>query len=260
VASPLAFKNGLQGVMNTLTVKRLVIILLLALSASPTSASGSGFGDIFKIFKKTSGIKDSLSTAEVVDGLKEALEIGTQKAVLIVSRVDGYYKNPEIKIFLPASLQKVESLLRSTGFSDTVDQFELSMNRAAEDAAPHAKALFWDAIRQMNFTDARKILNGGKNEATLYFKDKTGLQLQNLFKPLVRKSMSTVGVTRSYQDLMAKMETIPFARTINYDLDQYVTEQAIDGLFLMLAKEEAAIRSEPSARVTDLLKKVFANQ
>ena len=221
----------------------MIIILVMVFSATPTSTSGSGFGDILKIFKKNSVSKDSLSTAEVINGLKQALEIGTQKANQIVSRVDGYYKNPEIKILLPVSLQKVESLLRSAGFSNTVDQFELSMNRAAENAAPHAKTLLCDAIRQMNFTDARKILTGGNNEATLHFKDKTGLQLHNLFKPLVRNSISTVGATRNYQDLMAKMKTIPFTRAIIYDLDQYVTEQAKDGLFLMLAKEGLSVLS-----------------
>jgi hypothetical protein len=246
--------------MNTTTVKIWVVILTLVFSMLPASSFGSGFGDIFKIFKKSSNDKDALSTSEIVDGLKQALEVGTQKAVQAVSRVDGYYKNPDIKIFLPESIQRIEGLIRSAGFSDTIDQFELSMNRAAENAAPRAKDLFWDAIRQMTFTDARGILTGRNNEATRYFEDKTGQQLQNLFKPLVKNSMSTVGVTRSYQELAAKMKTIPFAGTMNFDLDQYVTEKAIDGLFIMLAKEEAAIRSEPSARVTDVLEKVFANQ
>ena len=246
--------------MGTSTVKCLVVILSLVFSASPTLSFGSGFGDILKIFKKSSDGKEVLSTAEIVDGLKQALEVGTQKAVQVVSRVDGYYKNPEIKIFLPESIQRIEGFIRSAGFSDTIDQFELSMNRAAEDAAPYAKDLFWDAIRQMTFTDARSILNGRNNEATLYFKDKTGQQLQKLFKPLVKNSMSTVGVTRIYQDLAAKIKTIPFAGAMSFDLDQYVTEKAIDGLFIMLAKEEVTIRSEPSARVTDVLKKVFAKQ
>ena len=246
--------------MGTLTVKSWVIILSLVFSASAKLSYGSGFGDILKIFKNSSSSEDVLSTAEIVDGLKQALEVGTQKAVRVVSRVDGYYRNPEIKIFLPEPIQRIEGLIRSAGFSDAIDQFELSMNRAAEDAAPHAKDLFWDAIRQMTFSDARSILNGRNNEATLYFRDKTGQQLQKLFKPLVKNSMSTVGVTRSYQDLATKMKTIPYAGAMSFDLDQYVTEKAIDGLFIMLAKEEAAIRSEPSARVTDVLKKVFANQ
>ena len=246
--------------MDTSALKSWIIILALVFSASPTTSSGSGFGDIFKIFKKSSNDKDALSTAEIVDGLKQALEVGTQKAIRVVSRVDGYYKNPEIKIFLPESIQKIEGFIRAAGFNDTIDQFELSMNRAAEDAAPHAKELFWDAIRQMTFTDARGILYGRNSEATRYFRDKTGLQLYNLFKPLVKNSMSTVGVTQSYQDLAAKIKTVPFAGAMSFDLDHYVTEKAIDGLFVMLAKEEAAIRSEPSARVTDVLKKVFANQ
>lgn len=243
-----------------LTLKGFIITFLLIVWIAPAPSFGAGLGDYLKIFKNPVGGKETLSTGEVAEGLKEALEIGTQNAVQIVSRVDGYYKNPEIKIPLPSSVQKVESLLRAAGFGSTVDELELSMNRAAEKAAPQAKALFWDAIKQMTFTDAQKILNGSQNQATLYLEDKTGLQIQKLFKPTVKDSMSKVGVTKSYQDLNAQMKTIPFAGTLNFDLDQYVTEKATDGLFIMLAKEEANIRSNPSARVTDLLKKVFANR
>ena len=132
------------------------------------------------------------------------------------------------------------------------------MNRAAESAAPEAKSLFWDSIKQMTFSDAKKILDGRENEATLYFKDKTWDRLQGIFKPIVHNAMAGVGVTKSYQDLETKVRSIPFAdRISSFDLDQYVTDKALDGLFLMLADEEAKIRKDPAARVTDLLKKVF---
>jgi hypothetical protein len=134
------------------------------------------------------------------------------------------------------------------------------MNRAAERAAPEAKSIFRDAITQMSFEDASKILNGRDNEATLYFEDKTSGRLQELFKPIVKDSMGEVGVTRSFQDLNAKAESIPFGKSLSFDLDQYVTDGALKGLFKMLAEQERQIRTDPAARVTDLLQKVFASQ
>jgi hypothetical protein len=141
-----------------------------------------------------------------------------------------------------------------------VDAFELSMNNAAERAAPEAKSIFLDAIKKMKIDDAKKILNGRDDEATLYFKDKTNARLQAIFEPIVKESMGEVGVTRIYQDLNAKVEKIPFADSFSFDLDQYVTDGALNGLFQMLAEEEKKIRSDPAARVTDLLKKVFGNK
>lgn len=201
-----------------------------------------------------------LPESKIIEGLKEALEMGTQNAVGKVSQADGYYKNPKIKIPLPASIQKVEGLLRGVGYGAQVDAFEVSMNRAAEKAAPQAKALFWEALKKMSFDDARRILNGRENEATLFFKDKTWQKLDQAFRPIVHETMSTVGVTRSYQDLEAKVKTIPFADRINLDLDQYVTEKALNGLFYMLGEEERRIRQDPAARVTSLLKQVFGSQ
>jgi hypothetical protein len=146
------------------------------------------------------------------------------------------------------------------GYGPKVDEFELSMNRAAEKAAPKAKALFFDAIKQMTFSDARKILQGQDNEATLYFKDKTSNRLHEIFKPIVRRVMSEVGVTRTYQELDAKVRSIPFTDRLSFDLDNYVTNKALDGLFLMVAEEERKIREDPTARVTDLLKEVFGSK
>ena len=219
----------------------------------------AGFGDILKGAQKALGTGGSISDSEIIEGLKEALEIGSAKAVDLVSKTDGYYKNPKIKIPLPESAQKVETLLRGAGFGQKVDAFEMSMNRAAEQAAPEAKSIFWDAIKNMDIDEARKILNGRDDEATRYFKDKTYQRLEQSFKPIVQSSMGDVGVTRAYQDLNQKVKTIPFAGDMSFDLDQYVTDGALDGLFKMLAEEERKIRSDPAARVTDLLKKVFGN-
>jgi hypothetical protein len=141
-------------------------------------------------------------------GLKEALEIGTGNAVKSVSQTNGYYGNQKIRIPLPGSIQKAEMLLRAAGYSSQVDAFLLSMNRAAEKAAPQAKAFFVDAIRQMTFQDARKIITGRDNEATLYFKEKTSNRLFEAFKPIIHSTMSEVGVTRRYQDLSGGMQNI----------------------------------------------------
>jgi hypothetical protein len=210
--------------------------------------------------KALGGSAGGLSNDEITAGLKEALQVGTEKAVGLVSQPDGFYKNPAIKIPLPESVQKVEKLLRTAGYGEKVDAFELSMNRAAERAAPEAKSIFWDAISDMNFDDAQKILNGRDNEATLYFEDKTSTRLQEVFKPIVKDVMGEVGVTRSYQDLNEKITSLPFGKSAGLDLDQYVTDGALQGLFKMLAEQERQIRTQPAARVTDLLQKVFAGQ
>ena len=215
------------------------------------------FGDFLKKMQETIGGGAGVSQNEIVDGLKEALQVGTGNTVQALSKIDGYYKNPALKIPLPPSVQKVENILRSVGFGSKVDEFELSMNRAAEKAAPEAKALFVDAIKQMTFTDARQILDGPHDAATVYFKNKTSARLQILFKPIIHNSMEGVGVTRYCAAVSQKIETLPFAGNAMVDLDSYVTEKSIDGLFIRLAEEEAKIRTDPAARVTDLLKKVF---
>jgi hypothetical protein len=227
-------------------------------------AAGVGYaqqlGDLLKDLQRGLGGGASLSNTEIVQGLKEALQIGTGNAVQLVSKVDGYYKNPKIRIPLPDTVRKTEQILRVAGYGSKLDEFELSMNRAAERAAPEAKGLFLDAIKQMTFTDAKKILNGRENEATLYFKDKTSPRLREIAKPIVHQSMGEVGVTKSYQDLEQSARSVPFAEAFTFDLDQYVTDRALDGLFLMVAEEEKRIRADPMARTTDLLKKVFGSK
>jgi hypothetical protein len=238
----------------------LILIISLLIVTSFGHQADAGFQDWLKDTAKQLGGEKGLSQEEIVNGLKQALEVGTGNAVSTVSQTDGYLNNPAIRIPLPENVKKVEKLLRASGFGSQIDEFELSMNRAAERAAPEAKTIFFDAIKQMSFTDARQILDGPDDAATQYFQDKTTDRLQAMFKPITHRAMSEVGVTNYYQSIDNKIKTIPFAaEQMNFDLDQYVMDKALNGLFLMLAAEEKKIRQDPAARVTDLLKKVFAN-
>jgi len=241
-------------------LKAFMVGLLIALFAVQAPSAFAQLTDILKSVKKSVGMGEGLPESKIIEGLKEALEIGTGNAVGLVSKLDGYYKNPKIKIPLPESVQKVEKILRKVGFGSKVDDFEMSMSRAAEQAAPEAKALFIDTIKQMSFDDARKILNGKDNAATLYFKDKTWDRLYDKFKPIVNSTMSEAGVTRYYQDLDKKVRSIPFAGSMSFDLDKYVTDGALDGLFYMVEQQERKIRQDPVARVTDLLEEVFGGK
>ncbi len=236
-------------------IRRLYILFLLLLTISATHAQLDDW--LKKTVKGLTQGSSSLSDGKIIDGLKEALSIGSSNAVDIVSKVDGYYKNPLIMIPLPEELKKIESTARNFGLGSQFDEFLLSMNRAAESASKDALPIFWDAIKQMNFEDARKILNGRENEATLYFRDKTSAKLTALFKPKVTEAMDGVGVTNTYKTITSKIESIPFLKVNTTDLDQYVTDKTLDGLFYMLAQEEKQIRKDPAARVTDLLKDVF---
>ena len=238
----------------------LILIISLMFVVSYGHQVDAGFQDWLKETAKNLGGEKGLSEDEIINGLKQALEVGTTNAVTTVSKTDGYFKNPKIRIPLPENVMKAEKLLRTVGFGNQVDEFELSMNRAAERAAPEAKSIFWDAVKQMSFTDARQILDGPDDAATQYFQDKTSDQLQVIFKPITRQAMSEVGVTSSYQSIDDKIKTIPFADRMSFDLDQYVTDKALNGLYLMLAEEEKKIRQDPAARVTNLLKKVFGSE
>jgi len=235
-----------------------VVAVSLVIGAGAASHAVAGWTDVLKNTLKSAAGGGPLDNAQIVDGLKEALEVGTAKAVQVAGREDGYFGNPQIKIPLPASIAKTESLVRAAGMGDQLDAFVLSMNRAAENAAPEARSIFVDAIKQMTFDDAKRILNGRDNEATLYFKDKTTDRLTAAFKPQVHQAMEKVGVTQQYQTLQSETAAIPFMSDWLVNLDDYVTAQALDGLFLLVADEEAKIRQDPAARVTDLLKKVFA--
>jgi hypothetical protein len=193
-----------------------------------------------------------------ISGLKEALSIGTEKAVKSVSKTDGYFKNEMIKILLPDKVQQAADMIGKLGYQQQVDNLVLAMNRAAETAAPKATALFVQAIKEMSFDDARKILQGGNTAATEFFRGKTWDKLYGEFQPVVTGSMDKVGVAKAYKDFTAPVQALPFASKESFDLDRHVTNKALEGLFLMVGEEERKIRTDPAARVTDLLKKVFA--
>lgn len=185
------------------------------------------------------------------------MQIGTERAVNITGRADGYFRNAAIKILMPESLQMVEKGLRAVGYGPQVDEFVLSMHRAAERAAPAAKPIFWDAITSMSIDDARKILGGGPTSATKYFRAKTTDKLTAAFRPTVAQAMNEVGVTRQYKELVGRYQGIPFAKSLTFDLDGYVVNKALAGLFYMVGEEEKRIRTNPAARATALLKEVF---
>ena len=204
------------------------------------------------------GDKTQLGSEKVASGLKEALKISTGNAVGLTGKADGYFMNEAIKILMPQKLASVEKGLRAVGYGPQIDEFVLSMNRSAEKAAPAAKEIFWGAIKEMSFDDARKILGGGDTAATEYFKEKTTGKLTEAFRPVVEESMDEVGVTRQYNALVGQAQSLPFVKVPSLDLNQYVVGKALDGLFLTIASEERKIRKDPAARVTALLKEVFA--
>ena len=236
------------------------LIVLVALLASMDSTASAQFDKVFKELGSMSGSGSGLSDAKIGSGLQEALKVGTENAVVQTGTVDGFLMNKAIKILMPKPLQTIEQPLRLVGYGPQIDEFIVSMNRAAEKAVPFAKEIFWDAIGQMTFDDARKILNGGDTAATDYFKAKTSKKLQTAFKPPVETVMADVGVTRQYNDLIGKYKSVPFAKSVSFDINQYVTEKATDGVFFVVGQEEKKIRTNPAARASDLLKEVFGGR
>lgn len=208
--------------------------------------------------RKRLGVKRaSLGDERVAAGLREALQVGTSNAVQLTGRLDGYFRNDAIKILMPAQLRTIEKALRRVGQGRLVDDLVLSMNRAAERAAPLARDIFWGAIRQLTFDDARRILSGGDSAATGYFRGKTSDELTVAFRPVVEQAMNEVGATRRYEDLTRRARSVPFVRIQTVDIGEYVVAKALDGLFHVLSEEESKIRTDPAARVTSLLKEVF---
>jgi hypothetical protein len=198
-----------------------------------------------------------LTEKDAADGIKEALINGTGESVKLVSVIDGYWGNPEIKIPFPPEAKNVESKLRAIGMGKQVDQFNESMNRAAEKAAAEAKPIFIAAIKGMTVTDAINIVKGENNAATMYLKRTTSPELNAAFQPPIRISLDNVNASKYWSDLITVYNSIPLIKKMNPDLTAYVTDKAIEGLFVMIAKEELKIRNDPMARTSDLLKRVF---
>lgn len=217
-------------------------------------------GQFLKNAKKLLNNKGKgLTEKDAADGIKEALVNGTGESVKTVSVLNGYWGNPEIKIPFPAEAKEMESKLRAIGMGKKVDEFNESMNRAAEKASTEAKPIFIAAIKGMTVRDAINIVKGADNAATMYLKNTTSPELINKFQPIIKTSLDDVNATRYWGDLITIYNKIPMVRKLNPDLPQYVTQKAIDGLFIMIAKEELKIRKDPMARTSELLKKVFGN-
>jgi hypothetical protein len=214
----------------------------------------------FKDAKKLLNPKNKgLTEKDAADGIREALVNGTGQSVKLVSVLDGYWGNPEIRIPFPEGAKDMESKLRNIGMGKKVDEFNVSMNRAAEKAAAEAKPIFVAAIKGMTVRDAITIVRGANNAATMYLKNTTSPELINKFQPIIKTSLDNVNATRYWSDLITIYNKIPLVRKMNPDLTAYVTQKAIDGLFIMIAKEELKIRKDPMARTSELLKRVFGN-
>ncbi len=241
-------------------MKSATFVLALSVALGPASPAAAQLDQIMRglggALPQTSGLTDS----QIASGLKEALHVGTGNAVQLTGQHDGYFGNPLIKILMPEKLRTVEAGLRTVGYGPKVDEFIVSMNRAAEAAAPSAKQIFWDAITAMSFDDARKIWGGGDTAATEYFRGKTSGQLTTAFRPIVERTTNEVGVTRQYKELLGRAQGIPFLKTESLDLDHYVVGKALDGLFIVLGQEEKKIRTNPAARTTELLQQVFGKK
>jgi type VI protein secretion system component VasK len=201
--------------------------------------------------------KGNISTDDIAAGLKEALSTGVQKGTAQLSAADGFFKNAAVKILMPLEASKAEKALRDMGLGAQVDDVILSMNRAAEDAAKSAVPIFTDAIKQMSIQDAASILKGTDTAATMYLKQKTSASLNNIFNPIVKQSLSKVDATKYWNTAFSTYNKIPFVKKVNTDLNAYVTEKALNGVYYQIAQEEQKIRKNPAAQTSELLKKVF---
>ena len=201
-----------------------------------------------------------LSNADMAAGLRQALDFGIEKQVSKLTQTDGFYKNDLVKILLPEELQKVDKALRDIGLSSLADEGIKALNRAAEDAVKEATPIFVDAVKGITFSDAKNILLGNDDAATQYLTSKTQTALYDKFNPVIKKSFNKVGADKIWSNLITKYNNIPFTTDVNPDLTDYVTNEALKGVYTMIAVEEKDIRTKFTSRTTDLLKKVFALQ
>jgi hypothetical protein len=239
-------------------MKIALMALFLALGSLPAAAQ---LDDILKKADAALEHRDTsgLSEDKIIAGLKQALQVSTGKAVALTGRPDGFLKNEAIRIALPPRLQTVGKGMRLLGMGNTVDDLEIGMNRAAEQATPKAKQIFLAALRKMTFDDARHILSGNNTAATDYFRRASSADLTTAFTPIVHASMQKVGVVQQYDRLI---NSAPGGSALakQFDLDNYVVGKTLDGLFYMLGQEETRIRKDPAAQTTALLKEVFGRK
>lgn len=229
-----------------LSVSIFILVLLVGCTAQQISKTIDGV------------LGAGLTSEEVAAGLKEALSKGVTKGAQSASKTDGYFKNAKIRIPMPAEMQNVERTLRQVGLGDEVDNFILTLNRGAEEAAKKAAPIFIDAIKSMTIQDAWGILKGEDDAATAYLQRTTSAKLKSEFKPVIEAALKKVNATRYYSDIVNGYNRIPGVNKLNPDLNEYATDKAIEGLFTLVAEEEANIRENPAARTTELLRKVFS--
>ena len=201
-----------------------------------------------------------ISNTDIASGLREALEFGIDKQVSKLTEVDGFYKNELVKILLPEELQKVDQALRDVGLSNLADEGLKVLNRAAEDAVKEATPIFLKAVKEITFDDAKNILLGSDDSATSYLTVKTQIDLYDKFHPVIQNSFAKVGADQIWENLINKYNSIPFTNNVNPNLTDYVTNEALKGVYTMIAIEEKEIRNTVSSRTTDLLRKVFVLQ
>ena len=248
-------------VFETHTEKHIMRILFLLLLL-PLMSIAQLKGIVNKAKDKVSNATgtSSLSNAEIGGALKEALNKGVTEEVAKLTATDGFYRNEAVKILLPEELQKVDATLRKMGMANLADEGIKVLNRAAEDAVKEATPIFVNAITNMSFNDARNILMGADNSATVYLEKTTSSPLYSKFSPVVSTSLDKVGADKVWASIIDKYNGIPLVQKVNPDLTDYVTNKAMEGVFKMIAVEEKNIRTNLSSRTSDLLKKVFALQ
>ena len=246
-------KNKPKSMMMNKIIALLTILLFISFSGS-----AQGLLDLAKKAQEILPV-GGLSEDEVVNGLKEALVKGTNSGSATASKLDGYLKNPKIKIPFPPEVKQVESKLRSLGMNKLVDDFIVSLNRGAEQAAEEAKPIFVSAITGMTVKDGFNILKGEDDAATRYLEKTTTSGLTSTFKPVIKKALDATNATKYFTEIIKAYNKIPFIADVNPNLEEYATTKAIDGLFFLIAIEEKLIREDPLARTSELLKKVFGN-
>lgn len=222
-----------------------------------TSVSCGELQQVIDTLPQDTGV---LSNADIAAGLRQALDFGIEKQVTKLTKKDGFYKNELVKILLPEELQKVDKTLRDIGLSSLADEGLKVLNRAAEDAVKEATPIFVDAVKGITFNDAKNILLGNDNAATQYLEGKTQTALYNKFHPVIKNSFGKVGADQIWTNIITKYNNVPFTKDVNPDLTDYVTNEALEGVYKMIAVEEKEIRNKVSSRTTALLQKVFKLQ
>ncbi|MDV7139716.1 DUF4197 domain-containing protein [Maribacter sp. TH_r10] len=234
-------------------MKKKIIVLFLSLNFLAC-------GELQQVIDQLPQGSTSIGNAEIAEGLREALNMGIEKQVAKLTKTDGFFKNELVKIVLPEELQKVDKTLRDIGLGNLADEGLKVLNRAAEDAVSEATPIFVDAVKGITFDDAKNILMGNDDAATQYLTNATQTALYAKFNPVIKNSFEKVGADQIWSNLITKYNSIPLVKKVNPDLTDYVTNEALDGVYTMIAVEEKEIRTKVGSRTTDLLRKVFTLQ